>query len=446
MPKPLSAAAVAKLKPRRVRCEIRDGGAVGLSLTIQPSGHKSWTMRFRRPNGRPAKLTLGPIDLSGKESSAEPAIGTPLTLAAARWLAGEVHRQRATGRDVVADHFTNRRAAIDQRANTFAAAARDFIDDHARPKTRRWREKARLLGIAYSVDDGTPLLLKDGLAARWRDKPISEISGHDIYTVTDEARRYGVPGIPATRNPGSSDARGRALALTLSKLFGWLVAHRRITINPSVGVYRPPAPAPRDRVLTTAEIRRLWAACADIGEPFGALVKLLLLTGQRRDEVARMTRAELSDDGATWTLPGSRTKNKRAHVVPLPPLAREVLGEVKQIAGKPGYIFTTNGSTPVSGFSKIKNRLDHAMGEVPPWQLHDLRRTAATGMAELGIAPHIIEAVLNHVSGAKAGVAGVYNRAAYADQKRAALASWAEYVQGLIASESAKIVAIRGLR
>jgi hypothetical protein len=154
---------------------------------------------------------------------------------------------------------------------------------------------------------------------------------------------------------------------------------------------------------------------------------LLLLTGCRLNEVAGMRRSELSDDLHTWTLSGDRTKNHRTHVVPLPQAARELLASVDTDGD---IVFTTNGKTPVSGWSKTKKRLDHLM-KIPAWRLHDLRRTAATGMAEIGIAPHIIEAALNHISGAKAGVAGIYNRATYSTEKKAALERWARTRRGI---------------
>ena len=196
-------------------------------------------------------------------------------------------------------------------------------------------------------------------------------------------RRAGRP----VRNDGISDARGRALFAALSKMFSWLLRNRKITANPFTSVWSPPTSPARDRVLDQTEVRWLWVATNTIGEPFGPLVRLLLLTGARLNEVARMTWSELSDDGATWSIPGSRTKNHLPHLLDLPPLAREILANVKHIAGKPGYVFTTNGRTPVSGFSKIKARLDSAMlaearkergndTTIPPWRLHDLRRTA----------------------------------------------------------------------
>jgi integrase len=230
-------------------------------------------------------------------------------------------------------------------------------------------------------------------------------------------------------------------------MFTWLARRRIVATNPCIGIQRPDAAPARDRVLTVNEIVAFWQACGEIGEPIGQLLKLLLLTGCRLNEVAAMTRAELSDDGATWTIPSSRTKNKRAHVVPLPPLARAIIAGVKPIASAASYVFTTNGRSAISGWSAIKKVLDAAMGATSPWRLHDLRRTAATGMADIGIPPHIVEAALNHVSGAKAGVAGTYNRAAYANEKRAALERWALHIERLVSSgEPDKVVNLHGHR
>jgi len=158
------------------------------------------------------------------------------------------------------------------------------------------------------------------------------------------------------------------------------------------------------------------------------MVKVLLLTGCRLREVSDMERSELN--GATWTIPGSRTKNRRSHVVPLAPSVINIINGVPVIEGCK-YVFSTNGARPISGFSKIKKRLDRAM-QIPPWRLHDLRRCAATGMAEIGIAPHVVEAALNHISGAKASVAGIYNRAQYSDEKRDALRRWAKHIEEIV--------------
>jgi integrase len=282
-------------------------------------------------------------------------------------------------------------------------------------------------------------IIPGGLAYRWRDKPIVEIDGHDVHILIDETRRHGVPGLER-RTDEPSEARARVMLACLSKMFSWLAQHRKVENNPCVGVHRPDPSRARDRVLTDAEIVKFWLGADTIGGMFAPLLKLLLLTGCRLNEVAGMTREELSDNGLTWNIPGSRTKNTRAHMVPLAPLARDILTSV---TAKAGLLFTTTGTSPVSGFSKIKGRLDNSMS-IPPWRLHDLRRTAATGMAGIGVAPHIVEAALNHVSGAKAGVAGTYNRAAYEPEKRAALERWADYVTGIISGRAAKVVPLRG--
>jgi integrase len=230
---------------------------------------------------------------------------------------------------------------------------------------------------------------------------------------------------------------------SLGKFFSWLLQHRRITSNPCVGVWCPPAPVARERVLTDDELRWFWQAAGGLGSPFGPLLRLLLLTGQRLTEVSGMRRDELRDDG-TWHLSGNRTKNHKPHIVPLCPVARELIDSVPVIEGCP-YVFSTTGLRPVSGWSKTKARLDTAMlalanKEIAPWTLHDLRRTAVTGMADLGIAPYVIEAVVNHISGAKAGVAGVYNRSEYAAEKASALARWAQHVLGIVSGRAANVM------
>jgi len=461
----LTPAAVERLKANREqRREVPDAGCPGLYLVIQPSGAKSWAARYRRSNGTPAKLTLGSCDTTGKETKGEPAIGGHLTLVSARRLATEVRRQIALGNDPAADwqaeKHRRRVVAVEKAANTYAEAACQFLDEYTVPKKgrkpRRWHEVARILGLDYPADGGEPTETKGGLAERWRNKPIAEIDGHAIYGLIDEARRRGIPGM-ARRNTELSDGRARKMADALSRLFGWLAEHRRITTNPTIGVWRPAAPMARERVLNTKpdlrradESRWFWSACDEISEPFGALFKLLLLTGCRLSEIAEMRWDELSDDFAMLHLSGERTKNSRPHDVPLPPMAREVLRSVRRIERCP-YVFSTTGKTPVSGFSKAKVQLDEAMlaaaekergkdATIEPWRIHDLRRTAATGMAGIGVAPHIVEACLNHVSGAKASVAGTYNRETYEPEKKAALARWAEHVERIVSGKTAKVV------
>jgi integrase len=402
-------------------------------------------MRFRRPSGQPAKLTLGSVHVGAtKEPDITPTIGGHLTLAGAHRLVAELRHKIAQGRDPAAIHQAEKRrirtAAVDAAANTFAACAKAFIEQHARVKVRRWKELARLLGL--KPEDLT--LIPKGLADRWAQRPVFEIDGYDIHAVVDEARRLGVPGAQRRIADGSVESRARKLYAVLSKMFAWLIRDRRVTANPCASVARPEIPEARDRVLSGNEVVQFWKATDATGKIVAPLLKLLLLTGSRLNEVAGMRWTELSDDGAMWEIPGQRTKNHKVHIVPLSPLARDILQNVKRIEGCP-YVFSMTGNSPVNGWTKAKNRLDAAMEPAEPWRLHDLRRTAATGMATIGIQPHIVEAVLNHVSGAKAGVAGTYNRAAYLPERKAALERWASHIESLVAGKSTlNVVPLRG--
>lgn len=216
----------------------------------------------------------------------------------------------------------------------------------------------------------------------------------------------------------------------LSSLFSWAIAEGLVEINPVSGTRKPKEEKPRDRVLSDAELRSIWHACGD--DPYGRIVRLLMLTGQRREEVGDMTDPELDMKAALWTVPAWRTKAKREQITPLSPAAMAILHEAPRRADR-DLIFS-GGAKGFSAWSGSKKRLDariRATGQAPfDWTLHDLRRTAATVMADrLGVLPHVVEAVLNHVSGHKAGVAGVYNRATYLTEKRDALNRWADEVE-----------------
>jgi hypothetical protein len=465
MAKVLTAAAVARLKPKAKRREVPDRAAKGLFLVIQPSGVKSWAYRFRRPGGKPAKLTLGPVDLSGREAEGDPEIGTPLTLAAARVLAAEVERQRKRGRDPAADHVARKEqariVAAERAATTFGACAVQFIAEHkvrrSGERPRHWREVARILGLDYR-EDGEPVAIPGGLVNRWRDRPVREIGGHDVYSIIDESRRRGIPGLSA-RNQGMSDNRGRKMSDALGAMFGWLLQHRRVAANPCIGIWRPPPPAARQRVLNCKlevrgadELRWFWSACEKVGEPFGQLFRLLLLCGCRRDELGQARWDELTDDLAVLCLDGSRTKNGRPHVVTLAPFARDILRSVPRIEKSP-YVFSINGRTPVGGYAKAKKRLDELMlakaqrecgedAQIEKFVLHDLRRSCASGMAAIGIAPWIIERCLNHV-GVRAGIAGVYNVEQHEAEQRLAWERWGSHIRGIVAGTLAKVLPLR---
>jgi integrase len=205
--------------------------------------------------------------------------------------------------------------------------------------------------------------------------------------------------------------------------------------NPVVGTNRPTEERSRDRVLTNEELAQIWVACRD--DDYGRIVRLLILTGQRREEVGGIAWDELDLDQGRWSIPRDRTKDGLPHDVPLTEAAILLLQshprrEARQL------VFGEAGG-PFQGWSKAKAALDKRIlksgPRLAPWRLHDIRRTVATRMAEIGILPHVVEAVLNHVSGHKAGVAGVYNKASYNTEKRQALNHWAGHVARLVLKE-----------
>jgi integrase len=289
---------------------------------------------------------------------------------------------------------------------------------------------------------------KGGLAARWRDRELRSITSDELHDLIDEAQRDGVPG-RKPRQKGPNDSRARAMAAAFSMFFGWAKKNRHISVNPALDLHRPKPSRARERILNSKfdvrradELRWFWKATDELSEPYGVLLKLLLLTGCRRDELADLTGDEVSDDMQTIMLPGSRTKNHRPIDIFLAPIAVNLLASVKRIAGC-RFWFTSNGQTPVASWSKAKRDLDAAMLKIaraergddfaiPAWRVHDLRRTAATGMAGIGVSPHVVEAALNHVSGSKGGIAGVYNKEQYSEEKRIAWARWGDHVAAVV--------------
>jgi integrase len=462
----LTAIAVQKYRAGKHRREIPDGGCPGLYLVIQPTGAKSWALRYRKPTGYPAKLTLGSCDLTDRPPEKQPELDGHLTLAEARLLAGAEKNELARGTDPgaakIAGKTRRRSDALDKSSKTFSAGAKMFIDKHTVPRKgwrpRDWRETARILGLDYSANEESPDTIRHGLCERWHDRPLAEVTRADIEAIIAESIRDGIPGL-GKRNDGESNARGLKMARALSAMFDWLRDPRRrmVESNPCIDIWRPPAPPARDRVLNArADVRRgdelrwFWSASGKVGEPYLSVLRLLALTGSRLDEIAKMRWKELSDDLSTLRLPRERTKNGLPHDVPLASMARAILKNVKRIEGCE-FVFTITGRGPAQVGSKVKPRLDAAMlatardeldesAAIAPWRIHDLRRTVATGMAGIGIAPHIIEACLNHISGAKGGVAGTYNREQYAREKRQALEQWAAHVERIVTGAEGKVV------
>jgi len=359
----LTSRAVEAIKPMAVRQEIPDGLLPGLYLIVQPSGARSWAVRYRH-NGRPRKHTLGPY----------PAID----LKSARALGSKVLRAAAEGRDPTGERQ-------EQRANSVEKVVAQFLATHGqrnyRPRT--FQEAARLL--------------RQNLVARWGNRPIASITRKQLRDMLEQLVANGTPMLA-----------NRAHSI-IRKLFGWAVEQEIVAVSPCVGLKAPAEESSRDRILADQELRAVWQAAGQMGI-YGSLVQLLILTGQRRGEIA----------GLTW-------------------VAVDLIEALPRNSDR--YVLSLQGG-PIGGFGKLKAQLDKACG-VTDWVLHDLRRSAASGMARLGVGLPVIEKVLNHVSGSFAGVVGIYQRHDFAGEKRRALELWGAHVESIVSDKSAKTKVVK---
>jgi integrase len=402
--KVLTARAVEAARPKRnakgelVRNEIPDAGCLGLYLVVEPTGTRSWAHRFR-DNGTPRKVTLG--------SAAE------LTLAAARHrVAGARHRLE---RGKPAAPITS---PAPTGGDSIEAAVASFLQRHAYAKTRR--NSAAMTEYAFNRY----------VLPAWRGRPVTSIRRSDVLTLIEDV---------AADAPYSAN---RLLA-ALSKFFNWLCSRDVIGVAPTLGVPRPHKEKARERVLDDGELRALWLACEGEGA-FGAALRLMILTGARRNEVSRLTRDEIDPDRQEWRLPAERSKNHRAHTIPLSTQAAKLLQAQPEFVDCP-YAFTTNARTPVVGWPKLKRRLSGKAGLDPAsWRLHDIRRSVASGLQRLHVRTEVIERALNHRGGLYRGIVGVYQVDPLAAEVRAGLQAWSDHVERAVGGKpAAKIVKLR---
>lgn len=389
-----------------------DKALAGFGLKVTPAGRKVYLYRYRIASpGRAARTH--PITLTiGKHGD--------LTPDQARDRATELAGKVAVGVDPRAEERRERiEAEAKARRETdlaFDRKADQWLDHYEHEKERR----------PSSVSQAK-LVVRNHLKPALKSKPLPEIGKPEIQSI--------IEAIPVRQK-----AMRRAVFAYASILFGWAASSGYIDRNPLQDMNKPPAPKARERVLSDEELAAVWRAAAELPKPFGPFYRLLILTGQRRDEVATLRWADLDRAAATWTIPAERAKNGRAHIVPLSP---QVIAELDALAGsslqwpRSGFALTTTGRTSISGFSKAKAALDDlitAAGGKPmaDWRVHDLRRTLATGLQRLGVRFEVTEAVLNHISGSKGGVAGIYQRHDWKDEKRAALTAWASHVERLL--------------
>ena len=413
MAKDLTVKALESLKPGAARREVPDGHTRGLFYVLQPTGAASWAYRYRFA-GKPKKLTIGTY----------PAID----IKAARELASEAAKAVARGDDPAATKQAGKiaaREATHEAQDLLDSVVEAFITRYAQKQTKEksWRETKRLLD--------------NEVVGAWRGRRLSAIGRADVHDLLDKIVDRGAPIVA-----------NRTLA-AFRRMCGWAVERGIIDASPCDRVKAPASEKSRDRVLSDEELRLAWEAFEKTGWPFGPHAQLLLLTGSRLREVAEMRWQEIDLAAKTWTIPKERSKNGVAHEIPLSSAALQILESLPRIDGgngAPGFVFTPTGRAPLSGFSRAKEQFDAAIldatraakiAEPEHWTIHDLRRTAASGMAGLGIAPHVFEAVLNHKSGTIKGVAAVYNRYSYSAEKRAALEAWARALDAIVTGKPA---------
>jgi integrase len=346
--------------------------------------------------------------------------GAELTTAQARKKAEKLRGQVRDMRDPVAERKAAQAATLAAEAQAKAVAARDAFTVDA--LIDGWTVH-HLSARSASYRARVPAELRRSLKT-WLAAPAETVGRADAVRVLDGVKAKGGP-VAANR------LRAEARAC-----WGWAVKRGSLTVNPWEATPRPLArETARERVLSDAELGTLYTTAGTLAEPWGVLVRLLILTGQRRGEVAGMRWDELDLEAGTWLLPGGRTKNRQPHVVPLTAEAVTLLKSVKRRKGA-DLVFEGPRKTAVSGFGKVKARLDAALSKAAKesnrktasWVLHDLRRTMATGLQRLGVRLEVTEAVLNHVSGSRSGIVGVYQRHGWKDEKVAALRAWTTQV------------------
>ena len=373
----------------------------GFGVRLYPSGKKSFILSYRQ-DGTKRLYTIGQYG--------------NITLEQARELARKKMGEVADGKDPL----LVRKARKKKNEWTVEKAFKDFLKKYAQTHTKTWRETKRIFE-------------KDVLPAIGR-KPIDEIKKDDILKILNTI---------VDRNSGFM---ANKTLDAISSFLNWCVQRGLIEHSPAYQIKAPTRKRSRDRVLSDYELKEIWEACDTFNYPFGPLMHFLILTGQRRGEVAAMRWEDYDKEKKLWTLPRESTKSDRRHEVPLSDMAIEILENAPNLGE---YIFTNSGDYPFANFSRDKRELDSKLKALraednqppmPKWRIHDLRRTCASGMAGLEVFPHVVEKILNHTSGTISGVAAIYNRYQYAGEMRAALNLWDQNIRKILELEPSKSV------
>jgi integrase len=368
-----------------------DVGLPGFGVKVTPKGRKVFIVMYRLAGAgsRLRKYTIGPY---GR-----------VTLPMARAQAQKIFAARLDGRDPAEEKKQSRRRLVVDRVD-------DLVETYIRERvaqTETWRTISNLL--------------RRDVIAHWGNKSIHEIKKRDVSDLI---------GLIGQRN----DHAGHRLLKTLKTFFRWCIGRAIIDFSPADGITSNYRQISRDRVLTDEELAAIIIAARKMESPYGGIIELLALTGQRRNEVSRLRWDELDEQSRTWSIPGSRTKNKKAHIVHL----SEQAWRVVEVRPRGTHVFATAGIKPFSAFAKGKSAIDQ-LCDVSGWRVHDLRRTVVSGMARLGVPPHVADKILNHQAGTISGVAAVYQRHEFLTERKEALNRWGAHVAQIV--EAFKAVA-----
>jgi integrase len=367
-----------------------DAGYPGFGVKVTPKGRKVFIVLYRTggAGSRLRKYTIGPY---GR-----------VTLHQARVAAQKVFAAKLEGRDPAAEKRAAKRRVVADRIE-------DLLESFIAQRLSQNRSGAEIAR-----------LLRREVGQTWGDRSVHEISKRDVVEVVTAIEQRGAP------------VAANKLLKTVKTFLRWCVGRAILDQSPAEGVPLPTKEIARDRVLDDDELARVILAARQMGGPYGGIVELLALTGQRREEVAGLQWEELDLARRLWAVPRSRTKNAKAHLVHLSEQSMAVLTRAE---GPGPYVFSLLGTKPFQEFSRAKRRLDELSG-VTGWRLHDLRRTSVSGMARLGIAPHIADKILNHQAGTISGVAAVYQRHDFLAERRTAVEKWGAHIGGILARMS----------
>ena len=383
------------LKGNATEAIVFDDDVPGFGVRLRAGGSKTFVFQYKT-GAKQRRLTLGPV--------------TALDLAKARDAAKDLYAQVRLGGDPAGEKAQARLKA----GETFAATAALYLrHQQAKMRPRSFAQVQRHLNL---------------YARPLHRLGLEKITKRDIAACIASVRT------------NSGPVTGNRARATISAFFTWAMGEGLVEANPVIGTNRSEE-KPRERVLDPAELRLIWNAARD--DDTGAIVKLLMLTGQRAGEIAGLRWSEIRDDAIV--LPGERTKNHRPHTVPLSKAARDIIAKRQRHGGRDlifGRAGRYNGWS--YGMAATNKRIAEVAGRrLPHWTPHDLRRSFATHAAGIGIQPHIIEACLNHVSGHKGGVAGIYNKATYEPEKQTALERWAEHLLAIVEGDESNVTPLR---